>query len=185
MTRISSRILHSRTAQLTLAQVDPRTNVPVWAIAVTSVVACLIGLINIGSAVVYNAIISVAVSGLYSSYLMAASLLLYRRCGKGYKLPDPSALPALADTTAGDGQTLAWGPWHVPGVFGIINNVFAVLFMLVVWFFSFWPPATPVTPATMNYASLMTGGVALLSIIYYLLWAKREYKGPQMEIVAN
>ncbi|KAH8672337.1 amino acid/polyamine transporter I [Ilyonectria robusta] len=169
----------------TLSKVDPRTNVPVWAIAVTSLVACLIGLINIGSAVVYNAIISVAVSGLYSSYLMAASLLLYRRCGNGYKLPDPSALPALADTTAGDGQTLAWGPWHVPGVFGTINNVIAIMFMLVVWFFSFWPPATPATPATMNYASLMTGGVALLSIVYYLLWAKKEYKGPHMEIVAN
>ncbi|KAH7125819.1 amino acid/polyamine transporter I [Dactylonectria macrodidyma] len=169
----------------TLSKVDPRTNVPVWAISITSVVACLIGLINIGSAVVYNAIISVAVSGLYSSYLMAASLLLYRRCGNGYKLPDPSALPALADTAAGDGQTLAWGPWHVPGVFGIVNNTFACLFMLIIWFFSFWPPQTPVTPDTMNYASLMTGGVALLSVIYYLLWAKKEYKGPHMEVDAN
>ncbi|CAH0037138.1 unnamed protein product [Clonostachys rhizophaga] len=166
----------------TLSKVDERTNVPVWAITVTSVIACLIGLINIGSAVVYNAIISVAVSGLYSSYLMAASLLLYRRVGKGYKLPDPSALPALADTTAGEGQTLAWGPWHVPGIFGILNNTFACMFMLIIWFFSFWPPQTPADASTMNYASLMTGGVALLSVVYYMLWAKREYKGPHMEV---
>ncbi|KAI8665388.1 hypothetical protein FALCPG4_008268 [Fusarium falciforme] len=166
----------------TVSKVDPRTNVPVWAITVTSVISCLIGLINIGSTVVYNAIISVAVSGLYSSYLISASLLLYRRCGKGYKMPDPSALPALADTTAGEGQTLAWGPWHVPGIFGIINNTFACLFMIIIWFFSFWPPQTPVDAASMNYSSLMTGGVTLLSIVYYLVWAKREYKGPQMEV---
>ncbi|KAH7114530.1 amino acid/polyamine transporter I [Dactylonectria estremocensis] len=169
----------------TLSKVEPRTNVPVWAVGITSLISCLIGLINIGSAVVYNAIISVAVSGLYSSYLLTASLLLYRRCSKGYKLPDPSALPALADTAAGDGQTLAWGPWHIPGIYGIINNTFACLFMVIIWFFSFWPPQTPVSAPTMNYASLMTGGVTLLSVIYYFLWAKKEYKGPRMEVNAR
>jgi hypothetical protein len=142
----------------------------------------LIGLINIGSAVVYNAIISIAVTGLYSSYLMAASLLLYRRIGKGYKLPDPSALPALADTTTGEGQTLAWGPWHIPGIWGIINNIYACCFMLIVWFFSFWPPQTPTTAETMNFSSLMTGGVVLFSVVYYLVWAKKSYKGPIMEV---
>ncbi|KAG9250109.1 amino acid/polyamine transporter I [Emericellopsis atlantica] len=166
----------------TLSKVDARTNVPVWAIAITSVISCLIGLINIGSAVVYNAIISVAVSGLYSSYLITGALLLYRRCGRGFKMPDPSVLPALADTAAGEGQALAWGPWHIPGVLGIVNNAFACCFMVIVWFFSFWPPQTPVAPDSMNYASLMTGGVALFSVVYYFFWAKREYKGPVMEV---
>ncbi|KAF4463709.1 amino acid polyamine transporter I [Fusarium albosuccineum] len=166
----------------TLSKVDPWTHVPVWAITITSIISCLIGLINIGSSVVYNAIISVAVSGLYSSYLISASLLLYRRCGKGFKMPDPSVLPALADTDAGEGAALAWGPWHIPGIFGIINNTYACLFMIIIWFFSFWPPQTPVEPESMNYASLMTGGVALLSVVYYMVWAKKEYKGPQMEV---
>ena len=98
-------------------------------------------------------------------------------------MPDPSALPALADTTAaGDGQELAWGPWHVPGIFGIINNIFAVCFMTFVWFFALWPPQTPVDAATMNYASLMTGGVTIFSIVYYWLWAHKEYKGPRVEV---
>ncbi|RSL84008.1 hypothetical protein CEP52_016560 [Fusarium oligoseptatum] len=165
-----------------VCKVDPRTNVPVWAITATSVISCLIGLINVGSAIVYNAIISVAISGLYSSYLVTASLLLYRRCGKGYKMPDPSAFPALADSATGQGQTLAWGPWHIPGVFGIVNNTFACLFMATVWFFSFWPPQASVDAASMNYSSLMTGGVALLGTVYYLVWAKNEYKGPRMEV---
>jgi hypothetical protein len=56
------------------------------------------------------------------------------------------------------------------------------MFMLIIWFFSFWPPQTPADASTMNYASLMTGGVALFSVVYYMLWAKREYKGPHMEV---
>ncbi|KAH7183977.1 amino acid/polyamine transporter I [Fusarium oxysporum] len=165
----------------TLSQVNSWTGVPVWAIGITSIISCLLALINIGSTAVYNAIISIAVSSLYSSYLMAASLLLYRRVGKGFKLPDPSAFPALADTGAGEGQTLAWGPWHVPGVFGIINNTYACLYLALIWFFSFWPPAANPSVASMNFAVLITGCVFIFSVIYYLTWARREYKGPVVE----
>ncbi|KAJ9417949.1 amino acid permease-domain-containing protein [Fusarium oxysporum] len=165
----------------TLSQVNSWTGVPVWAIGITSIISCLLALINIGSTAVYNAIISIAVSSLYSSYLMAASLLLYRRVGKGFKLPDPSAFPALADTGAGEGQTLAWGRWHVPGVFGIINNTYACLYLALIWFFSFWPPAANPNVASMNFAVLITGCVFIFSVIYYLTWARREYKGPVVE----
>ncbi|EWZ97206.1 hypothetical protein FOWG_04400 [Fusarium oxysporum f. sp. lycopersici MN25] len=165
----------------TLSQVNSWTGVPVWAIGITSIISSLLALINIGSTAVYNAIISIAVSSLYSSYLMAASLLLYRRVGKGFKLPDPSAFPALADTGAGEGQTLAWGRWHVPGVFGIINNTYACLYLALIWFFSFWPPAANPNVASMNFAVLITGCVFIFSVIYYLTWARREYKGPVVE----
>ncbi|SPJ87937.1 related to GABA transport protein [Fusarium torulosum] len=165
----------------TLSQVNSRTGVPVWAVGITSIVSCLLAVINIGSTAVYNAIISISVSSLYSSYLMAASLLLYRRVGKGFKLPDHSAFPALANTGADDIQTLAWGPWHVPGVFGIINNSYACLYMALIWFFSFWPPAVNPDVAGMNFAVLMTGCVFIFSVIYYLTWARWEYKGPVVE----
>lgn len=138
-------------------------------------------MINIGSTVVYSALTSIAVSGLYSSYLMAASLLLYRRVGRGFKLPSPSVFPALAVREASADQSLAWGPWHVPGVFGVINNTFACAFMVVIWFFSFWPPAVNPDAASMNFSVLMTGGVIIFSTVYYVIWAKREYQGPVVE----
>ncbi|POR39144.1 hypothetical protein TPAR_00655 [Tolypocladium paradoxum] len=166
----------------TLSKVNTYTSVPVWAISVTSVISCLLALIDIGSSVAYNALVSVAISGLYSSYLIVAGLLLYRRCTKGFKLPDPSALPALADTAGRAGQELIWGPWHIPGVFGIINNSFACIYLIFIWFFSFWPPATPVEASTMNFSVLMTGAVIAFSILYYLARANREYKGPIVEI---
>ncbi|QPC67415.1 hypothetical protein HYE67_009646 [Fusarium culmorum] len=138
----------------TLSKVEPRTNMPVWSISITCLISCLIGLINLGSSVVYNAIISVAISGLYASYFVPAILLLYRRCDKDYKIRN----------ITGDGQVLEWGPWHLKGMFGIANNVFAL------------------DAASMNYAPLMTGGVAILATIYYFLFANKVYVGPKVEI---
>lgn len=34
----------------------------------------------------------------------------------------------------------------------------------------------------MNWASLVTGVVLLFSIVYYLVWAKKSYTGPIVEI---
>lgn len=139
-------------------------------------------MINLGSSVVYNALISISVSGLYSSYIIAAILLLYRRVQKDFVQPDASAMPFLTEADGEGRRQLIWGPWHVPGVFGVVNNAFACLFMFVVWFFAFWPPSTPTVASNMNFAILMTGGLVIFSIVYYFLWARRQYKGPRMEV---
>lgn len=163
----------------TLSKVDARTTVPLYAIAVTTVVSCLLALIQLGSVTAFNSIVSISVSGLYSSYLIVAVLLLYRRCTSGFKMPDSSELPALANTS---GTELVWGPWHLPGALGIANNAFTCAYLVVIWFFSFWPPSLPVTPDNMNYAALMTGATVLFSIVYYFAWANREYEGPIVEV---
>ncbi|OAQ97744.1 hypothetical protein LLEC1_00414 [Akanthomyces lecanii] len=163
----------------TLSKVDPTTHVPIWAIGVTSLISCLLAL-NIGSTVVYNALVSLSISGLYSSYLIAAALLLYRRCTNGFTLPDASAQPALANADNAEG--LVWGPWHVPGIFGIVNNSVACAYLLTMWFFSFWPPAPKTDAKDMNFSVLMTGAVVIFSVVYYLVWARKDYKGPIREI---
>ncbi|XWW96047.1 hypothetical protein V2A60_004017 [Cordyceps javanica] len=164
----------------TLSKVDPTTHVPIWAIGVTSLISCLLALINIGSTVVYNALVSLSISGLYSSYLIASALLLYRRCTNGFALPDASSHPAIAD--ANNAQGLVWGPWHVPGIIGIINNSLACAYLLTMWFFSFWPPAPVSEAKDMNFSVLMTGSVVIFSVVYYLIWAKKDYKGPIREV---
>ncbi|EGX95970.1 amino acid/polyamine transporter I [Cordyceps militaris CM01] len=160
----------------TLSKVDQTTHVPVWAIGVTSLISCLLALINIGSTVVYNALVSLSISGLYSSYLIAASLLLWRRCTNGFVAADTSA--AAAD----DSRLLVWGPWHVPGVAGVVNNALACAYLLTMLFFSFWPPAPVHDAKDMNFSVLMTGSVVIFSTVYYLVWAKKEYKGPIREV---
>lgn len=112
---------------------------------------------------------------------MAAGCLLYRRCGGGARQADAGGLPAR--TADGQGHALTWGPWRVPGAWGIANNAFACVYLVIVWFFSFWPPtSTSITLATMNWSVLVTGAVMVLSIVYYLTWAKKEYEGSVVEM---
>ena len=94
-------------------------------------------------------------------------------------MPNLSALPALANTT---GAELIWGPWHIKGVLGMLNNAFACVYLVIILFFSFWPPATPLVASTMNYSSLVTGAVAIFSVVYYFVWGKKYYQGPIIEV---
>ncbi|KAF1347364.1 amino acid transporter [Lizonia empirigonia] len=165
-----------------LSKVSNRTSIPVNAVAATSIIACLLALINIGSTTAFNGVISVSIAGLFSSYLLTASLLLYRRC-TGAILPSSAAFDHGTPSVTEDGMVRAiWGPWKIPGALGIANNAFACAYLTFVFFFSFWPSFKDVSPANMNWSVVVTGGIALLSTVYYLVWAKKSYHGPIVEI---
>lgn len=76
---------------------------------------------------------------------------------------------------------LIWGPWKVPGILGTINNAYACVYMLFVLFWSVWPPETPVDYTTMNYSIVVTGGVLILSGVWYFVRARKEYEGPLID----
>ena len=77
---------------------------------------------------------------------------------------------------------LQWGPWRIPGILGVLNNIFACLYLILLWFWAFWPPETPVAPSTMNFSVLMFGGVALFAVIWYMVAGKKQYTGPVIEV---
>lgn len=159
----------------TVTKLQPKTAIPMLSVICTAVVTVLIGLINLGSSTAFNAVISLSVSGLYGSYLIVEILMLYHRCaGRIRSARDPV-------NPASEGEHLIWGPFHVPGIFGIAVNVSAVIFGIIVFFFSFWPVATPVTAPKMNYSILMTGSVVLFAVFYYVVWARKTFKGPIVE----
>lgn len=133
-------------------------------------------MINIGSSTAFNDVISLGVSSLYASYIITESFLLWRRLTGAIR----PATDVANDT--GEANQLIWGPFHLPGIFGILVNAFAVIFGIIIFFFSFWPVATPVTAPHMNFSVLMTGSVVLFAIVYYLLVAKKTYKGPIVEV---
>ncbi|KAL9129044.1 MAG: hypothetical protein Q9217_002414 [Psora testacea] len=159
-----------------VSKVLPDSTVPFYAVVITSSIACLIGLVNIGSATAFNDVISLGVSSLYASYIITEVLLLWRRVTGQVK-----SFRDLSSHT-GEANELIWGPFHLPGIFGIFVNAFAVVFGIVIFFFSFWPVDTPVEAATMNFSCLMTGSVVLFAIFYYVTWAHKTYKGPIVEI---
>jgi choline transport protein len=79
---------------------------------------------------------------------------------------------------------LTWGPFSLPRKpipFGIINNAYACTYMVFVIFFSVWPPATPVDAETMNYSVVVTVGVVIISLVWYWVRGRREYKGPTVD----
>lgn len=162
-----------------LSRVDDKSSVPLNAVYTTAIIAILLGLINIGSTAALNAVLSLSISGLYFSYLISAVLLLYRRCTTGFSMPSTSEMPALANTT---GAELVWGPWRIPGIWGILNNIFACMYLIIVAVFCFFPAASVVDSTTMNYACVVFGGVVIICLVYYVAWARKEYNGPIIEI---
>jgi drug/metabolite transporter (DMT)-like permease len=79
------------------------------------------------------------------------------------------------------GTRLVWGPWRFSPAAGITINILACLYLILVLFFSFWPPYTPITPKDMNYSSVLLVAVLLFSVGYYFTFARKAYDGPIVE----
>lgn len=164
-------------------RVNPKTGIPLNSVIVTAFIAVILSLVNIGSAAAFTGAVSISISGLYGSYLIVSSLLLYRRLTGGispYQSLDESD-DVVTDTQLGP----KWGPWKVPGVLGAANNAFTCAFLIYVLFFCFWPSYKDVTPQNMNWTVLVTGVVLTFSVLYYLIWARHVFKGPILETTAG
>ncbi|KAI8931072.1 hypothetical protein NX059_012083 [Plenodomus lindquistii] len=144
----------------TMSFVHPKMKVPVVAIAATGSVTAALSLINIGSATVFNAIVSLTVSGFLGSYIPPFSLFLYAR------IKNPSAIPH--------------GPWSL-GKWGFAVNAVAVAWCVVVMFFSFWPTGVPVTASSMNWSCVLWVSVMGFSILFWFAYGKSVYNGPIIE----
>ena len=56
-----------------------------------------------------------------------------------------------------------------------------MIYMIFVIFWSVWPPGTPVDATSMNYSIVVTGGVIILSIVWYFIRGRKEYRGPLVD----
>lgn len=180
-----------------IGRVDRRTQVPIIAVCVVTGLSALLTLIYIGSSAAFNDVISLTITGFYGSYFLPCAFLLWHRI-RGRILPYKSGIemgnnpsnPELTENEKPDTERIAdlevqgqltWGPWHIPGLLGTINNLYACVYMVFVIFWSVWPPATPVSPDTMNYSIVVTGGVMILSVVWYFVRGRRDYQGPTVD----
>lgn len=162
-----------------LVKTSPRTSIPQYAVLTTTFVAIVLSLVNIGNATAFNGVISISVAGLFGSYLIAASLLLYRRLAGDIHQAAPEPEDDLTNTV---GSGLTWGPWRLPGILGVANNVLSCAYLIFIFFFCFWPSYAEVTPQNMNYAVLVFVVVIVFSMLYYVTWARKTYTGPIIEV---
>lgn len=141
-----------------LGAVKPGWNIPLNAVCLTFVFTSLLSLINIGSTVAFNAICSMATNALLSTYIISLICLSIRRV-KGPELPPRR--------------------WSL-GRFGLPINLAALLFLIWIWIFCFFPQETPVTVAKRNLNIVINAGVILFAIAYYFIVGKHRYVAPVM-----
>jgi choline transport protein len=130
--------------------------------------------------VAFNDVVSLSIGGLYTSYFIGNTLLLYRRV-RGHIRPYSDAPAGVLRNTT-NSEYLTWGTWHIPEPLGIIVNAISCAYLFVMFIFSFWPTISNPNPAQMNYSSLMIGAVLMFSIFYYILIGRKTYKGPVVEV---
>ncbi|RMY21314.1 hypothetical protein D0867_03407 [Hortaea werneckii] len=140
-----------------LSRVDSRRRIPVNATIFSSIVACLLALIYIGSPVAFYAITSLATVSLLQCYTLSIACMLWRR------IYEPDTLPKAS---------FSLGSW------GILINATAVVYGLWAFFWAFWPQATPIDAAGFNWASPIFAAVLLMAMSYFVLKARNEYFGP-------
>jgi amino acid transporter len=91
-----------------------------------------------------------------ASYTITISMVLMRRL-QGRKLPY---------------ARYSLGKW------GVLVNILALIYIIPVFIFSFFPPTTNPTPDNMNWACAMFGGIIILATVYYIIWGRKQYTPP-------
>lgn len=141
---------------LTIQQVSPTLEVPVNSVYMTLFFVILLSLINLGSTVAFMQVISLGTAAMLSSYLISISCVVLKRIRGEPLLPSKFNLGSL----------------------GLPINIIAVVFLVFVWVFCFFPTGPKPTVTTMNWASLGYGSVLIFAVVYYLIRGRHVYVGP-------
>lgn len=138
------------------ARVPQGWDIPLNAVLVTILFSCCAALVNIGSTVAFNQVLSLGICALLGSYFISIACIAYRRITKMPLLPSQFSL----------------GKWGLP------LNLVSLAFLAVTWIFSFFPPFFNPPPEAMNYSSAVFGGVMILATIHFFTSARHVYVGP-------
>ncbi|THG98851.1 hypothetical protein EW026_g3410 [Hermanssonia centrifuga] len=132
------------------------TTTPIRAIWFTTIFAILPGLLDLASPIAANAIFALTAMALDLSYIIPIFL----------NHPEVHFKP---------------GPFYMgDGWLGWAANVTCILWTLFVCVIFAMPNYLPVTSENMNYASAITGGVVIISMLWYFAGGRRHYKGPAL-----
>lgn len=141
-----------------LAAVHPTKHIPANAILFSCFVSVLLSLINIGSTAAFEAIISLNVAALMSSYIISISCVLYRRMYEPHLLP-----PAR---------------WSLGSRGGPIVNAIGLSYAVFAVFWSFWPGGRYVDAESFNWSVVIFTGVTIISLVMYFVQGRKIYTGP-------
>ncbi|WVZ67458.1 hypothetical protein U9M48_016530 [Paspalum notatum var. saurae] len=135
--------------------------VPLNAVWFSVTIAFLIALPSLGSQVAFQAMVSVATTGLYIAY----------------------ALPIFFRVTTAR-RSFVPGPFHL-GRYSVVAGWVAVAWVALLTVLFSLPVAYPVAEANFNYTPVAVGGVLLLSVGAWALHARFWFQGPVANVVVD
>ncbi|RMZ03211.1 hypothetical protein D0860_06899 [Hortaea werneckii] len=140
--------------------VPPNWEIPLNALLVCLGVSLILGAINFGSEVAFNAITSISNAALIFSYIISIGCVRLKRLRGEPVLPRRWSL----------------GKWGGP-----INDL-ALAFLFVGFVFAFFPQepsvGDPEWAVHFNWAIIIFAGICLLAFTYYLLGGRKRYVAP-------
>jgi choline transport protein len=146
-----------------LGRVDERWHIPINSIIFTCIFTIVISLINIGSTVAFNAMLSLATVALMATYLISVGCVALKRIRS---------------------QPLPHARWSL-GRWGLPINCTAIVYATWSFFWSFWPNSYHVNAVNFNWASVLFVGLMGISAILYLTYARRIYEGPVVKVAGR
>jgi amino acid permease (GABA permease) len=136
------------------SKINKRFDIPLYALLLSTLIEGILGLIYLGSSAAFNAFTGAATICLSASYALPVFILLIR------------------------GRHLVHSaPFHL-GKLGYVINIITVLWILLAIVIFTMPTSIPVTPSSMNYASVLFVFFGGVSVIWYLLWGRKHFTGP-------
>ncbi|KAL8711953.1 MAG: hypothetical protein Q9220_003649 [cf. Caloplaca sp. 1 TL-2023] len=144
-----------------VAKVEPKRQVPVYAILLACLVQVALNSIYFGTLTGFNTVISIATEGFYLSYAMP---LLTRIIA--YFTNHMRVIP---------------GPYTL-GRASIWLNILGLLFLVFTSITFNFPTLNPVDEENMNYTSAAIGVIGLISIVTWITTGRKNFTGPQIMV---
>lgn len=141
-------------------KIERNSGLPLYSIATTALLSMLFALIGLGSDAAFSALTGLTVASFYAGFMVCAILLLYRH----FTVPN-----------------MPWGPFRL-GIFRVPIAILSLAYSIVGIIFCFWPPVAVVTVEVFNWSLVVFVGVVSISILWWVMVARKTYKGPRMEI---
>jgi choline transport protein len=121
----------------------------------------VVSLLNFGGSEVFNSIVGLMAGAVGLTYALSIGCVLWRRLYGG---PLPPARWSL-------------------GRYGVAINIIAVVYETFSVVISFFPLFAQVDAKSMNWGIAMFGGVAVICVVNYFVYARRVYRGPVVNVV--
>lgn len=164
------------------SHVDSKLHVPVRMVVLVSILQFLLGFIYLGNSTAFNAVLSMAILGMYLSYLLPIVYMLIFGRNSGAHVPGPFKL----------------------GYAGVFINILALCWLVLAMFFRYvycplsfiqlrltltirstWPNFYPVNATNMNYSTVVLAAWVAIGGTWYAVRGRHKYSGPVVELDAR